>query len=264
MPEPVSDSLPSITVLLPTFNNEKILKPTLESIKDADELLVVDSFSTDGTVELVTSYGARVIQHVYINSAKQKNWAVPQCRNEWVLQIDSDEVLEPGALDEIRRSIALAPPEVHCFKMARKNHMLGEWIRFGGIYPDWEHRVFRRDLGRWSDREVHSNIRVTGEIRTLKSQILHYGMPNLSKQIKNLDRYTRYEADELRKKNRKFSYMKWIVFPWLVFFHRYLWLQGFRDGWRGFFLASYIAFYYFISQSKLKELEVLKLDKSPS
>lgn len=252
-----------LSVLLPTYNNESILRPTLESIKWADEILVVDSFSTDGTIALVKAYRARVIQHEYINSAKQKNWAVSQCLHEWVLQVDSDEILEDGAETEIRGAIATAAREVHCFRFARKNHVLGKWVRYGGIYPDWEHRLFRRDLGRWFDREVHSNIRVTGEIMTLSSHILHYGMPNLSKQIKNLDRYTRYEADELKKKGKQFSCFRWLVFPWLVFGYRYLWQQGFRDGWRGFFLAAYAAFYYFISHSKLKELEELKLDKSP-
>lgn len=224
---------------------------------------MVDSYSSDSTVELVKSYGARVVQHKYINSAKQKNWAIPQCTYNWVLQIDSDEVLETGAEAEIRAVIANAPPEVDCFKLARKNHVLGKWVRYGGVYPDWEHRLFRKDKGRWFDREVHSNIRVSGEIKTLRSHILHYGTPNFSKQIRNLDRYTRYEADELKKKGRTFSYLKWILFPWLVFAYRFVWLQGFRDGWRGFFLAVYSAFYYFISHTKLKELEELNLDKSP-
>ncbi|WP_425421106.1 glycosyltransferase family 2 protein [Phaeodactylibacter xiamenensis] len=255
--------MPKLSVLLPTFNNEAILLPTLESVKWADELLVVDSYSTDGTVQLARSYGAKVIQHEYINSASQKNWALPQCKFSWVLQIDSDEVLEPGAEKEIRKAIAKAPNDLHCFRLARKNDVLGKWIRFGGIYPDWEHRLFRKDKGKWFDREVHSNVRVPGKVETLKCHIIHYGTPNLSKQIKNLDRYTRYEADELKKRGKTFSYFRWFVFPWLVFGYKYIWLQGFRDGWRGFFLAVYAAFYYFIAQSKLKELEELNLEKSP-
>ncbi len=252
-----------ITVLLPTFNCASYVQATLESIKWADELLVVDSFSTDGTLELVQSYGAKIIQHKYINSAKQKNWALQYIDTEWTLQIDTDEILEYGAEEEIRAYIASCPVAVHCFRFPRKNHMLGKWVRFGGIYPDWENRLFRTKEGSWFDREVHSNIRVPGEYRYMKSHILHYGMPSISKQVRNLDRYTRYEADELKKKGRKFSYVRWLVYPWLVFAHRYLWLQGFRDGWRGFFLAIYLSFYYFLSYTKLKEIEVLKLEKSP-
>lgn len=250
-------------MLLPTYNNETIVGRTLESVKWADEILVVDSFSKDQTLEIAQKFGARIIQHEYINSAKQKNWAVPQCKYNWVLQIDSDEVLEEGAELEIRAAIETASPEVHCFRLARKNHVLGKWVRHGGIYPDWEHRLFRRDQGRWFDREVHSNIRVPGQVAALKTHILHFGMPNISKQVKNIDRYTRYEADEMKKKGKRFSYLKWLLFPWLVFLYRFLWQQGFRDGWRGFFLASYNSFYYFLTLSKLKELEVLQLDKSP-
>jgi len=94
-----------ISVLLPTFNNAEIIRPTLESIRWVDEILVVDSFSTDSTVDICREYGARVVQHEYIQSAKQKNWAIPQCANEWVLQIDSDEVLEPGLQEEIEATL---------------------------------------------------------------------------------------------------------------------------------------------------------------
>ncbi len=103
-----------------------------------------------------------------------------------------------------------------------------------------------------------------GKIETLPCHLLHYGMPDISKQLKNLDRYTRYEADELKKKNRSFGYVKWTLFPLLIFLYRYVYQQGFRDGWRGFFLARYMAFYYFLSHSKLTEIEELNLERSPS
>jgi glycosyltransferase involved in cell wall biosynthesis len=170
------------------------------------EILVVDSFSTDETLKICEEYKARVIQHHYVNSANQKNWAAPQCRNDWVLQIDTDEVLEPGAREEIEEAISSAGPNVDAFRFPRKNHILGSWIRHAGIYPDYQIRLFRRDAGRWNEREVHAHINVPGETRTLKHHILHYGMPNISKQLHNLDRYTRYEADELRKHGKRFRW----------------------------------------------------------
>ena len=254
---------PLISILLPTFNSAATVRETLESVKWADEILVVDSFSTDTTLEICQEYGARIIQHEYMNSAKQKNWAVPQCRHEWVLQIDTDETLEPGAREEIEAALASAAEGVQAFHLPRKNHVLGRWLRRAGIYPDCQTRLFRRDQGRWIEREVHAHVVVKGEVRTLKHHIMHYGMPNISKQIRNLDRYTRYEADELRKQGIRFGWSRLLVRPWLIFFHRYVWLQGFLEGWRGFILCSYFGIYDFLSQAKLWELEELGLEQSP-
>jgi glycosyltransferase involved in cell wall biosynthesis len=254
---------PPISILLPTFNNANSVRETLESVKWADEILVVDSFSTDETVAICREYGARLLQHEYINSAKQKNWAAPQCRHEWVLQIDTDETLEPGAREEIEAAIASCPADVHAFRLPRRNHVLGRWLRRCGIYPDYQMRLFRRDQGRWIEREVHAHVVVPGEVRTLKHHVMHYGMPSISKQLRNLDRYTRYEADELRKQGIRFRWSRVVVRPWLVFLHRYFWLRGFLDGWRGFVLCSYLAIYAFLSQAKLWELEELGLEQSP-
>jgi Glycosyltransferases involved in cell wall biogenesis len=250
-------------VLLPTFNCAAIVRATLEAVKWADEILVVDTYSTDGTVEICREFGARVIQHEYINSAKQKNWAVPHCRNEWVLQIDADELLEPGLQDEIEQVIATAPEDVVLFRIPRKNHMLGEWIRYGDNFPDYQTRLFRRGKASWSEREVHAHMEAQGEVRTLHHSLLHNNMPHISKELRNLDRYTRYEADEMWKQGRHCRWHHLLVRPWLIFFHRYFWLQGFRDGWRGLFYSTYMAFYVFVYWSKVWEIDELELDRSP-
>ena len=254
---------PPISILLPTFNSSATVRDTLESVKWADEILVVDSFSTDNTLEICEEYGARIIQHEYVNSARQKNWAAPQCQHEWILQIDTDETLEPGAREEIDESLSSVSESVQAFRLPRKNHVLGRWMRHCGIYPDYQTRLFRRDYGRWIEREVHAHIVVPGEVRILKQHIIHYGMPNISKQIRNLDRYTRYEADELRKQGIRFGWSRVILRPWLVFLHRYVWLKGFLEGWRGFILCSYFGIYDLLSQAKLWELEELGLEESP-
>jgi glycosyltransferase involved in cell wall biosynthesis len=245
----------AISVLLPTYNSAASVRDTLESIKWADEILVVDSYSTDETLNICEEYGARIIQHEYINSAKQKNWAAPQCRYEWILQIDTDEILEPRLKEEIEHVVSCASPNDHAFRIPRKNHVLGRWMRHSGIYPDYQTRLFRRDCGRWMDREVHAHVLVPGKVGTLQHHIMHYGMPRISKQLRNLDRYTRYEADEMYKRGTRFHWYRMIVRPWEVFIYRYLWLRGFRDGWRGFIVCSYLAIYEFLSQAKLWELE---------
>jgi len=252
-----------ITALLPTFNSQATVKSTLDSIKWADEIIVIDSFSNDDTIKIASEYGTKVYQHEYINSAKQKNWAIQHCSNQWIFQIDSDETLEEKAEEIIRKAINNAGENTHCFKMPRKNHVLGKWVKYGGLYPDWEFRLFRKEYGKWWDREVHSRIVVPGEVETLETPLIHHGMPNISKQLNNLNRYTRYEADELSKKKIKFSFVKWVLGPIYIFIKKYFLLQGFRDGWRGLFLAIYAGFYFFLSQAKLLEMETLKLRKSP-
>jgi len=257
------NSIMNLTLLIPTFNNENELPAILKNLSWIPNVLVVDSFSTDSTIQIAENYGANVIQNKYINSAKQKNWALQYISTDWTLQLDTDEFLEDSAENEIRKLLENPDPQIDCYRFPRKNHMLGKWIRFGGIYPDYENRLFRTKNGFWFDREVHSNIRVSGKYDVLRTHILHYGMPSISKQLRNIDRYTKYEADELLKKNVKFSLFKWITFPFFVFCYRYFYLQGFRDGWRGYFLAIYVSFYWFIYYSKLKEVELLKLHKSP-
>jgi len=254
---------PRISILLPTFNNAATVRETLESVKWADEILVVDSFSTDATLEICRQSGAQIIQHEYINSAKQKNWALPQCRNEWVLQIDSDEVLETGLRAEIEQVLSNAVSAVKAFRLPRKNHVLGRWVRHAGIYPDYQTRLFRRDEGRWNEREVHAHVEVSGEVHTLQHHLMHFGMPNISKQLRNLDRYTRYEADELRKQGMRFRWSCLIVRPWAIFLHRYVWQKGFLEGWRGFILCSYLTIYDFLTHAKLWELELLGQEHSP-
>ena len=252
-----------LSVLLPTYNCSNSLHNTIRSIIWADEIIVIDSFSRDNTAQIAKNYGAKVFQHEYINSAKQKNWAIQHCSNQWIFQIDSDEILQEKAEEIIRDAINNAGENTHCFKMPRKNHVLGKWVKYGGLYPDWEYRLFRKEYGKWWDREVHSRIVVPGAIESLETPLIHHGMSNISKQLSNLDRYTRYEADELIKRNIKFSFMKWILGPIYIFIKRYFILQGFRDGWRGFFLAVYAGIYLFISHAKLKEIEILKLERSP-
>jgi len=255
--------LQGISILLPTFNCESTIKKTLVSIQWADEIMVVDSFSRDGTLEIVSQFDTKIVQHEYINSAKQKNWALQYCSFDWVFQIDSDEILEKDAERIIRIAIENASQEIHCLKMPRKNHVLGKWIKYGGLYPDWEYRLFRRDKGRWLDIEVHSRISVPGRIEKLNTPLIHHGMPNISKQVSNLDRYSRYEADELKKRNISFSWIRWLASPPLIFIKKFIFQKGFLDGWRGFFLAAYSAIYIFLSHAKLKELEILNIERSP-
>ena len=246
---------PKISVLLPTFNNAEIIRATLRSVSWADEILVVDSFSTDATLDICREFGARIIQHEYIQSSKQKNWAIPQCAHEWVLQIDTDEVLEAGAQEEILERVAGAPSEVHAFSLPRKNHVLGKWLKTANLYPDLQTRVFRRDVGRFEDKEVHAHVIVPGRIEVLDHSVMHYGMTSISKQLSNIDRYSRYQADELKKRGKRFRLSQLVIRPFAVFSYYYFWRLGFTSGYRGFLVSAVNATYDFWAHAKLWELE---------
>lgn len=252
-----------LSVLLPTFNDAGRIRPTLESVKWADEIVVVDSFSTDDTLAICHEYGARIIQHEYINSAKQKNWAIPQCAYEWVLQMDTDEILESGAREMILGGVASAVPEVHAFRLPRKNHALGVWLNAANQYPDYQTRLFRRDLGRFEDKQVHAHMIVPGQVKTLDTHILHNGMPNISRQLRNVDRYTRYQADELKKRGKKFRWYHLVLRPPAVFGYYFFWKRGFSMGYRGLIIAMNITMFDFFAYAKLWELETLGLEASP-
>lgn len=252
-----------ISVLLPTYNCAEVVRNTLESVEWADEILVVDSFSTDSTLDVCREYGARIIQHEYQNSAKQKNWAIPQCSHEWVLQIDSDEVMEPGLKEEVQVLVANCPPTTAGFRIPFKHHVLGEWMRVCGLYPEHHLRLFRRDAGQFEDKEVHAHVRLCGEVGVTQHHILHFGMPNISKQLSNLDRYSRYQADQMRKCGKQFRVTDVVLRPAAAFIYWWIAKQGFRGGRRGLVLAAYSAMSVFWAYAKLWEIREMGYESSP-
>lgn len=257
------ETRPRLSVLLPTFNNEGLIRECLESVKWADEILVVDSYSTDATLEICREYGARIIQHEYVNSALQKNWAIPQCGHEWVLQIDTDERLEPGLAEEIQSALKSADSNVEGYRIPFKHHILGQWVRVAGLYPEYHLRLFRRSAGRFEDKEVHAHVRVQGQVRDLEHHILHYGMTSISKQLENLDRYTRYQADEYKKRGKRFHGYQLILRPPAIFAYYYLWKMGFTAGYRGFLISAVNATFDFWAHAKLWAIYEHGLPASP-
>lgn len=245
-----------LTVLLPTFNEEDKIADCLESVKWADEILVVDSFSIDRTLEIARTYGAKIIQHEYINSAKQKNWAIPQCGNEWILQIDSDERVDSELSEEIQQLLENVSPDVDAFSGPTKNHVLGKCIRTMDLYPGDRIRLFRRDKSRFEDKEVDARIVVPGRVLTLKNHVLHFGFEHLSQKLKPFDRYTRYESDERDKKKQKFSWWNITIRPVGIFLYYFFYKRGFLDGVRGLIVSAYKSDFIFWTYAKLWEKEV--------
>lgn len=244
-----------LSVLIPCFNNEDIIEACLQSVRWADEVVVCDSFSTDTTLDIARRYADRIIQREYGNSASQKNWAIPQVSNPWVLIVDTDERVPESLRAEIAKT--LRDPGGHAaFRIPRANHVFGRWLRHGGSWPDYQIRLFRRDRARYQDREVHAHMVVDGSVGTLEHPLLHFPHRSLgSFRRVILQRYTTWEAMEKHKRGVKFRWHSLIVRPPGAFLQRYIVDEGYRDGWQGLFMASLWLTYVVITYLKLRKLE---------
>jgi glycosyltransferase involved in cell wall biosynthesis len=250
-----------LTAIIPTFNNEKIIQRSIESIKWADEILIVDSYSTDSTFEICREYGARIIQHEYINSAIQKNWAIPQAQHDWIFLLDSDEEIDPALKEEILNVLENPPENIDGYRMARKNLIYGKWVKTCGYYPDYQERLFRKKC-RYIEREVHAHVNIASERRgQLNHDIIHHDMPDLQKYWAKFPRYMNYELDQLIKEGRTFRLREITFRPLYMFCWSYFYKQGFRDGIRGFLLSVLNAYYNFVMYMKLWEYERAKEDR---
>ena len=242
-----------LSVLIPCYNSEKVIRSALESVKWADEILICDSYSTDRTLEICRNYTDRIIQHEYINSAKQKNWAIPQCRHDWVLAVDTDEVLEDGLKEEIQYWLKRDSIPYDGFRIRSKNFIYGKWIKHARLYPEYHVRLFQKDRGKFQDREVHAHLIVPGAVGTLTHHLLHNGFKDVSSWVIKIERYTRYECTERLKRRHAFQISKHFLGTPAVFCDRFFLKLGFLDGYRGFLVSALDAFYYFLIGVRLWE-----------
>lgn len=246
-----------LSILIPTFNEEANLPDCIASVKDlADEVFVVDSFSRDRTVEIAKEAGARVIQHEYVNSAAQKNWAIPQCTHEWVFIIDSDERMTSELRDEIRALLARPDgPDQDGYFVVRRNFFLGGEIKHGGWEGNDVQRLFKRELGRYAEREVHADVEVKGNSGHLKSKLDHHTCPatleGLNRYFQRFNRYTTQAAERYHREGRKPYIWNFFLHPGWEFFKMYILKLGILDGIPGLAVCSFCAFTRFVRYMKL-------------
>lgn len=249
----------TLTVIIPTYNSELYIANLLECIKGwADEIIVCDSFSTDSTIDIAKNYGAQIIQHEYINSAKQKNWAIPQAQSEWVLIIDSDEKPEESLKSEITEFLSTVEDDVELAHIPRKNLFWGQMMGKGVNYPDYQSRLFRRDKGRYNNREVHAQVSVSGKEVKLKHALIHDDFTDISSWWLRNNRYYRYELDECLKQGKKWSWKLQYLKPFYIFFSLFFLRRYFRYGFKGYFFALQWFIYYSLVGAKLYEYELSK------
>jgi glycosyltransferase involved in cell wall biosynthesis len=245
----------TLSVAIITLNEADNLARTLASVRFADEIVVVDSGSTDGTVEIARSFGAKVFSEPWKGFALQKNSAIDKCMGTWVLSLDADEELtnelqrEIGAMLEADAQIA---PQVDGYRLRLRHVFLGRWMRYGGYYPDLKLRLFRRvtssGVAHFTDRPVHESVQVDGRVETMKKDFLHHGYPNLEIYLEHMNRYSTLGARIVAAKG-KIS-RSWLAFCWnaalvplLTFLWNYVFRLGFLDGREGLLLHLYHSAY---------------------
>jgi glycosyltransferase involved in cell wall biosynthesis len=238
----------TLSVVLITQNEERNLPRTLASVmplvRDGKgEIIVVDSGSTDRTVEVARSFGARVFVEAWKGFAAQKNSAMDKAEMDWVLQLDADEALEPELAVEMETALK-AGADIRGFWIPRKNFFLGRWIRHGGFYPDPKLRLVRRGAGRFEEYGAHPTIKVDGPTGRLSHALLHNAYPTLRGYIDHMNSYSSMGAEvAVAKGRRAFSFVDIVIRPLLTFIYNYFIRLGFLDGRQGLLLHLYHSVY---------------------
>src|SRR5277367_1929945 len=240
-----------ISAAIITFNEERNIARVLESLRCCDEIVVIDSGSTDRTVELATKLGARVIESGWRGFAGQKNYASERCENDWVLSLDADEALSESLEGEIWQ-IKKNGPEYDAYTMPRMAQYLGRWIRHSGWYPDRKVRLFDRRKAHWVGDYVHETVQVDGRLGHLNANLLHFTCDSLSEHLKTMDRYTTLAAEQLIDTGVKVTWTRLALEPPWTFFRTYFLRLGFLDGVEGLAIANMAALYNFVKYAKAR------------
>ncbi|MHC4885075.1 MAG: glycosyltransferase family 2 protein [Planctomycetota bacterium] len=240
-----------LSVIIPCCNNEEIIRECIESVKPfADEIFVVDSGSTDRTREIAAEYTDRVVEHEYVNSATQKNWAIPQAKNEWVMIIDTDERATPELQAEIK-DLFESEPEQDGYTIHRQNHFFGAPIHHCGWERDDCLRIFQRDH-RYEDKHVHADVIVpSGKVGHLKGKLTHYTIRSWKQYMGKFDQMTTWAAEDRLQQGRSAGLFNLFLRPVFRFFKMYILRRGFLDGLPGLILCMLAAFSVFLKYAKL-------------
>jgi hypothetical protein len=241
-----------LSVVVICFNEEAILEKCLAAVQWADEVIVVDSHSTDRTVEIARRYATRVLQNEWQGYAQQKTFALSHATNPWILSLDADEVVSPELAREIR-SLLDREPDLAGFRVPRMTFYLGRFLRHCW-YPDYKVRLFQRALGRWSEHEVHESVLLEGPCGKLAHPLLHYSFQSIRDHLRTIQEYTSLGAASLAGSGRSFSLARLLGSPLFMFLQQYVAKRGFLDGIPGLIASVLSAFHEFVKYAKLYEL----------
>jgi glycosyltransferase involved in cell wall biosynthesis len=243
----------SVTVI--TRDEEAQIGACLDSVVWADEIVVVDTGSVDRTLEICRKYTSYVETHPWEGYATAKNMALERATGDWILSLDADERVSAELYQEI--AVLRRQPPVSLadgYAIPRRNYLWGRWLRYGGLYPDYQIRLFKRGRGCFKARRVHESVQIDGRVQRLQQPIEHYSYQRLGDVIQRLDRYSNLAALDLHEQGQPFRVTALVMRPLGRFLRNYVLKQGFRDGIPGLIMAVSYAYSVFSREAKLWEL----------
>jgi len=246
--------VPKVSVTVITRNEAADIGEALASVAWADEIVVVDSQSTDETVAIARRYTDRVVVREWPGYVDQKNYAASIASHDWILSLDADERVTPPLAAELQALKAGAPPEA-AFRIPRVTWHLGRWIRTTDWYPDYQIRLYDRRAAQWSGRYVHESVSARGAIGRLRGELQHYAYRDIADHLETIDRYTTYAARQMQEAGQRAGLLQLAGHPPLAFLRNYVARGGFRDGVPGLVISSMNAYYVFLKFAKLWEIQ---------
>jgi glycosyltransferase involved in cell wall biosynthesis len=242
--------VPKLSVTVITKNEAADLAAALESVRWADEIVVVDSGSDDETVAIARRFTDRVVVRDWEGYAAQKNIAAGLAQHDWILSLDADERVTEALAGEIRGALA-GPPAHRAYRIPRVTWHLGRWLRSTDWYPDLQLRLYDRTAARWTGAYVHEAVVVDGSIGTLSGELQHFAYRDIADHLETIDRYTTLAARQMHDNGRRAGLLRIAGHPPLAFLRNYLAHRGFRDGTVGFIVSAMNAYYVFLKFAKL-------------
>jgi glycosyltransferase involved in cell wall biosynthesis len=246
--------MPPVSVTIITRNEASHIAAALASVAWADERIVVDSGSTDDTVRIARSHGARVEVRPWEGYSSQKNYAASLATHDWILSLDADERVSDPLAAEIRQVLNEPSPR-RGYRIPRVAFYLGRWIRSTDWWPDWQLRLYDRRQGQWTRVHVHESVRVSGPVGRLRGELQHYPYATVADHLDTIDRYTTIAARELHENGRRAGLSRIAVHPVLAFARNYVLRGGFRQGTAGLIVSMLNSYYVLLKFVKLWELE---------
>ncbi|MFH1699250.1 MAG: glycosyltransferase family 2 protein [Candidatus Zixiibacteriota bacterium] len=244
-----------ISAILITKNEEANIERCLQSVSWTDEIVIVDSHSTDQTIEIAQKYGARIYSPEWTGFGQAKQYALDKATGDWILSIDADEEISFTLKNEILQLLENDPPN-DGYYIPRKTQFLGKWILFSGWYPDYVLRLFKKCSGRFTDVLVHEKVEVDGQTGRLHNPMMHYSYPTLEDYLRKLDQYSTLGAEELFKRGQKCSPYFLAIKPPFSFLRKLVFQKGWRDGWEGFLIAYLTSTGTLLKYAKLRSMHI--------
>jgi len=251
-----------VTACVTTFNEEHNIHRCLRSLSWCEEIVVVDSFSTDRTMEICREYTDRVYQNEWLGYIGQKNLIRKMASHDWLLFIDADEEVSDELREQILREFRNGPGEICGYEFPRMVNYMGRWIRYGEWYPDVKLRLFRKDRGRSGGQEPHDQVFVSGPVKRLRGHLHHYTYDDLHDHVETMNRFSTITAEEKYKEGKRFKWVDFVFRPPFRFFKAFFMKRGFMDGTRGFLIALLSTVGVYIKYAKLWELELVEKHKT--